>query len=501
VIVKENRYKNVNEDWLSKYCENTLRKYLNYTNYQEAMEEETEFFESPDGIDVPITVLKAAHKNDFTYIREVKILKQKIYQAGKLLKDPSFFEAPPNTLPCLNGFYNLDTGLFSPYDGKKPVMNQINARYVEEYANSDLPSLFTSLLFNGLDDQSLYMRAGRGVTQQRVENLIDILSYSFLPGNPMRKFFMILGPTKSGKSTLVNIMREIFGDYGITLNSHSLMKRQGGYDQELRGDLYDAVDKLWIDVSEIDKSQCLDPVLVKTFTGGDKINLRRAYSRNRVSKSMNGKIFIVSNFFPRVLNPEDAALHDRLVVIDWHNTVDERNVDEHLFSKLTTNEMRSRIFSHLIKRAGKMQKGGLTIHPSFRFTTTGYFLGQNDLVAKFYDEIVIKVGPSAVCYSIWGIHYCYTAFLANMGIKEVPNIRVFSMDFARIVRTDATNMVQKLHTKSGNFYTGMQFHLAYANLVPVTFLYEVCPSYQYGQAAPREEKNKYVFKNQRDLHR
>jgi hypothetical protein len=73
------------------------------------------------------------------------------------------------------------------------------------------------------------------------------------------------------------------------------------------------------------------------------------------------------------------------------------------------------------------------------------------------------------------------------------------MNFSRIVRTDATNIVQKLHTHTGNFYTGIQFHLAYANLVQGNFIYEVCPSYQYGQQSFKEEKKKYIFKNQRGL--
>jgi phage/plasmid-associated DNA primase len=481
---------------LNQYCKDILRKYLNYENYLLGLKDEEHDHVYVDGVWVGKEALINAFKGDFTLSRELKLLKNAIFDTQELYRDLSFFQTPSHLLPCYNGYYDFERGEFSDYDGIT-VMNQVNARYVAEYADGPLPALFCDILWNGLSDMQLLMQYGPQANVQRFESFLDFLAYAFLPKNFARKLFMIIGPTKSGKSTLVNVMRTIFGDYGITLNSHSIMHRPIQHDGELRADLYDAMDKRWIDIPEIDERQTLDAVTIKTFTGQDKMNVRRAYSRQRISREMNGKIFIVTNFFPKITKANDEALQERLIIIDWHNTVKGNDVDEKLYDKLTTDEMRDRIFSFLVKRAeGIYRKNKLTVHPSFSYNTYRYFMGQGDLIAKFYDEVIIKGFPGPICFSVATIYECFKYYLQRFGKtpQEIPQLREFAMKFAAIVKSDPLNMVHKVHSRIGNFFQGMQFPFEYGFIAqPLTM--------SYPQAAPPpfppQDRPVYIFKSQK----
>jgi phage/plasmid-associated DNA primase len=460
MTAENNRYRKMDASELTGYCKNLLKQYLNHENYLKSLDAE-------DGIYIGETwinkdTLMSAHKSEYTLAKEIKILKREIFSTRELYREKGFFSVPNNTLPCQNGYYDFESGKFFPYDDRlKVAANQINANYIEKYARDALPSAFSRIIYNGVSENISF-----DVSHDRCESFLDCLAYAFLQKNFARKLFMIIGPTKSGKSTLVNIMRSVFGDFGIALNSHSIMRRPIQRDGELRADMYDAMDKLWIDISELDERQILDSGMIKTFTGQDKTNVRLPYSKERVSTEMNGKIFIVTNFYPKLINYSDAAFLDRLVIIDWHNTVDEWSVDDKLYDKLTTQEMRDRIFTFFIGRAQKIYGAGrLNIHRSFLYNTVKYFLSRGDMVAKFYDETVFKMPNNNKYYRPDQIFQCFTIYLnlLKLNDEKYTNMRMrsFNMQFSAIVKSDTMGIVQRVHTSLGNFYTGLDLILFY----------------------------------------
>jgi phage/plasmid-associated DNA primase len=439
------------------------------------------------GVRITGKTLKKAHDGEFTLMKEIKILQKTLSTQTCLQRDSDFFKVPDNILPCLNGYYDMESKEFREYDEKIPaVERQIDARYVREYENEELPSDFYNILWNGLHNQALLQRYGFNCTRDRVNGMLDILAYTFIWKNFARKLFIVVGPTKTGKTTLINIMRTVFGDYGISLSSQSIMRRANQYDAELRSDISDAVGRLWIDISEIRENQVLDPAIIKNFTGQDNVTVREPYSKERLSIPMTAKFFIVSNVFPKIINVKDPALEDRIVAIDWYNTVPASQIRQNLTEQLTTPEMRDRLFTFFVRRAADIyRKKELIVHPSFAFNTHTYFITQddNDLVAKFYEEAFIKgymqplPGNYPIGLSSFTIYEGYKHFICIHQLTLNLNNRQFAMKFANIAKTDLTSYVKAVHTSIGNVYIGLQFCSLYTQFnLPIPAIPVIDPS-------------------------
>jgi phage/plasmid-associated DNA primase len=294
--------------------------------------------------------------------------------------------------------------------------------------------------------------------------MVYCLAYSFIPANPQRKFFIVIGPTACGKSTLVSIMRAVFGNLGCHLQSYSFM-RKSRYDHELRPDLESTIDKLWVDLSETDEKQTIDAVTIKSYTGNDPLTYRKPHSGLRIEKVMNAKIWVVTNIFPKIVNYTDAALQDRLVVFDWYNSVPAEKRDSELVAKLTTAENRDRIATYFADIAAWLySQRTLPLDKTVMFNTKKYFLEQEDLVARFYECLTKSVYDEPAnptnCVSVYDLYGLFLQFQKQQVGVDVPislmKARAFEMRFAELADSDHYHFVKREKFTNGHFYRGIQ---------------------------------------------
>jgi hypothetical protein len=477
VLLSNGKWSKISEQEFKIYCNTLLKKILNQRVHnllpihKEDGDKETEgeaYVELEDIEDVGRKIiidadsLHEAKRNHFSLSKERKQLIEELKLTKEMYEPEENFLPPKNIIPFKNGFLDFEDGKFHDYgdNGNNGFLYQLNANYRPEYEKGYLPQELKDLIWNAVASQNY----SQEVNEERMRSFLECIAYSFLPTNPLRKLFLIIGPTACGKSTLVAIIRAIFGDLGLHLQSYSIM-RQSRYDHELRPDLKAAMDMLWLDISETDNKQEIDSVTVKTFTGNDPITFRKPHSDKRVTKTMNCKIWIITNKFPKIINYNDMALQDRLTIFDWSNTIQPENRNNNLVELLTTDENRDRIatcFAHWAK--GIYKKTALSIHHSFEFNTKKYFLNQGDLVAQFYDclpksQTDCTVNPYT-CVSTWDLGGLYYGFLKNMNdgydfLFMDAERRAFENRFAEIAKSDRFHMVRRQKFTNGHFYIGI----------------------------------------------
>ena len=99
-----------------------------------------------------------------------------------------------------------------------------------------------------------------------------MVGYS-LTGDVSEQVFLILyGTGANGKSTFINILLELFGDYAVKATSDLLMMKRGEAHPTERTRLFGA--RLAATV-ETESNQRLAEAFIKELTGGDPITARR----------------------------------------------------------------------------------------------------------------------------------------------------------------------------------------------------------------------------------
>ncbi|MBT8900555.1 DNA primase family protein, partial [Lactobacillus delbrueckii subsp. bulgaricus] len=146
--------------------------------------------------------------------------------------------------------------------------------------------------------------------------------------------FICKGSGGNGKSIFLECLNEVLGDYSSVIPIETLIDsskaQQSG--SAARPDLARLEGKRFVMTTEPKTQVTLDDGVVKTVTGGTKLNVRMLH-QNPIEFLPQFKIWWQSNGLPR-LNIKDHAMLRRLIVIPFNNEVRGDAVDINLKSKL-----------------------------------------------------------------------------------------------------------------------------------------------------------------------
>lgn len=160
---------------------------------------------------------------------------------------------------------------------------------------------------------------------------------------PAKKaLFLLVGEKDTGKTTLVNIVNSVLGEYGKSIDNSVLMRRQTTK-SNVGPELLELRDTLFISTSEVSQDARLDGAKVKAMTGNTIISTRNLYDRKMITFSVVGLIFIDSNYKPFLDN--DDALWGRLKIFPFTQVITSK--DKTLQKKLEAEK--SGIFNRLLE--------------------------------------------------------------------------------------------------------------------------------------------------------
>jgi putative DNA primase/helicase len=198
-----------------------------------------------------------------------------------------------------NGVLDLHTGELHPHDRSYLMTNMFGASYDPQ---AECPE-FESFMARALPDERM-----RGYVQRA-------LGYSLLGDADQRSMFLIFGPSGTGKSTLMDTMRELFAGYGITAPAGTFRAQRG---DRPSNDLHALKGRRFVATSETAESATFDEEMLKRLTGRDQVQSRALY-QEYVEWVPEFTLWLATNHMPK-FNSDDDALWKRTKMIPF-NTV------------------------------------------------------------------------------------------------------------------------------------------------------------------------------------
>jgi putative DNA primase/helicase len=229
------------------------------------------------------------------------------------------------------------------------------------------------------------------------------VGYSLTGITTEQVLFFVYGKSgNNGKSTLVNLIRDMLGDYGLHTPTETLLVKQ--YDNAIPADLARLDGARMVTAIEANFNRHLDEARIKSMTGGEPITAR--FMRQNFFQFLPVlKLWLVANDQPRVRGT-DEAFWRRVRVIPLTIKIPEAERDPDLPNKLR-NEWPG-ILAWAVRGCLKWQSSSLGMPGVVERATKGW-RKEMDHLKRFVSEQVdiapgIKVGASQL-FDRYG-HWC-----------------------------------------------------------------------------------------------
>lgn len=127
--------------------------------------------------------------------------------------------------------------------------------------------------------------------------------------------FILWGTGANGKSTFLNVLHHLFGDYARSTMIETFMKKNS----EQSNDLARLKGARLVTTSEIEQGKPLSESLIKTVTGEDELTTRFLYGEY-FSFKPTFKIFMATNHKPKIRGA-DNGIWRRIKMIPFTVTI------------------------------------------------------------------------------------------------------------------------------------------------------------------------------------
>jgi putative DNA primase/helicase len=298
----------------------------------------------------------------------------------------SNFDTDPMLLAAPNQWIDLKSG--AAYDPDPSIL--ISKAIATDFCSrSECPN-FEALLndiFEGDQDLISYVQRAIG--------------YSLTGSTTEQCLFILIGDGANGKSTFVNVISKLLGDYSKAAASQTLIARGS---TSVGDDLVDLVGARLIPVSETEEGEALAEAKIKQMTGGDILKARPLYGKY-IQFEIIGKILLATNSLPSI-NNTDHGIWRRIQAIPFNRTFTAEEQDKDLGSKLT-KELPG-ILNWAIQGCLDWQEQGLN-PPQIVLDQVATYKTEMDSIAQFVEQ-ECSLEPETKCaasklYEAYR-HYC-----------------------------------------------------------------------------------------------
>lgn len=304
------------------------------------------------------------------------------------------FDSNPYLINCINGTYDLKTYHFYEHKWDDFLTMQTRFRHtIDRDVKCDRWLQFIDEVTEG--------------DKEKADFLQRALGYSILGMSNEECMFILHGKsTRNGKSTLLNTIEYMFGDYSTVVPVQLICK--GDYRKSENAAtpiLAGLKGKRFVTMSESNEYGKLDEEKIKQLTGGEEVTARQLYQK-AFSYKPQFTLWLSCNDLPSVTDKSLFA-SDRIKVIEFnkHFSADEQN--KHLKDEFCKIENMKGIFMWLVRGYIRYRERGLTMSDNLRKPIRQYEK-DNDLVLQFLtarcekdESAVIKKRDLYKAFTIW----------------------------------------------------------------------------------------------------
>jgi putative DNA primase/helicase len=214
------------------------------------------------------------------------------------------------------------------------------------------------------------------------------------------------GTGQNGKSTFLNTILALTGDYGMQAAPNFLLVREH---EQHPTELTDLFGKRFVCTVEIEKGKRLAEALMKILTGSEKVRARRM-REDFWEFPPTWKIWLAANDKPKV-NGRDKATWRRIKLIPFDVTIPDAEVDHDLPRKLT--EELPGILNWAIEGCLEWQEHGLQEPLEVTRATEAYREG-TDILAQFVKDCCKKqTGTQEIKVQSAFIHKAFETYIGQ----------------------------------------------------------------------------------------
>lgn len=300
-----------------------------------------------------------------------------------------------NLLTVANGTVDLNTGeLLAP----SPIQYQTKLSNIPYYSNAQCPrwEQFISEIFGGNDELIRYIQ--------------KVCGYALTGYTTEQSFWILYGMGSNGKSTFLNVMLQITGEYGSNapFNTFADGKNTTAGDDvaRLRG-------QRLVMASEAGDGEHLNEARVKSVTGGDIITARFLYGKYFEFKP-KFKVLLAVNHKP-IIRGNDRGIWRRVKLIPFTVSF-ERNADKALETKLM-NELPG-ILAWAVRGAVLWKREGMQT-PAIVIEATESYQTEMDIIGNFLEENTTL--NSVLRTKSSDIYNSYQLWAEDNGLRSLSN--------------------------------------------------------------------------------
>lgn len=233
----------------------------------------------------------------------------------------SNFDTQEMLLNTASGVVNLETGEIMPFDQK--LMLSMNTNCKVSYEE---PKTWIKFLHD------VFERGNSEETEEIIAFVQEMLYYSLTGRTNKDKLVILWGEGSNGKSTFMECVKTIFGQYGKTMNSSLLIQNPNGSSQATEFALSSLLGARLVATSETAEGKKLDEVTIKQMTSGEEITAQQKYGA-QFSFKPSFTPWMSTNNKP-VIRATDFGTWRRMCLIPFVNTFTEEKKDINMPRKL-----------------------------------------------------------------------------------------------------------------------------------------------------------------------
>jgi putative DNA primase/helicase len=294
-------------------------------------------------------------------------------------------DANPFLLNCQNGTVNLRTGELQDHRRDDFCTKLVSVSY-DPVATCPLFLDFLDQIMDGNDGLTTFLQRAVG--------------YSLTGSTEEHVIFVFHGGGANGKSTLVETVRTLLGDYAATADPNLLL---AGKDEGVRNDVARLAGSRFVSTVETPAGKRMAETLVKQLTGGDRIAARFLYCEF-FEFTAQFKLVLATNYRPRIYGT-DKGIWRRIRLVPFNVTIPDADQDKELPNKLRC-ELPG-ILAWALKGCLKWQEHGLGVPPEVSAATESY-RQEMDVLGAFLAEcchenpaLTVPVRDLYQAYACW----------------------------------------------------------------------------------------------------
>lgn len=310
------------------------------------------------------------------------------------------FDRDPMLFNVQNGTLNLRTCELRPHL-RDDLITKLAPVVFDPGAKAPTWDRFLDEIMDGDDDRIRFLQRATG--------------YSLTGDVTEHTLFLLHGIGANGKSTFLETLRSLFGDYATQSDFGTFLVTKGN---AIRNDIARLAGARLVCAVESDAGKRMAETVVKHITGGDTVAARYLYSEHFEFKPQF-KLWLATNHRPRIVGTDEAVWR-RVRLVPFTVTIPPEKRDRELQDKLRLEA--SGIFNWSLAGLRDWRANGLSEPPAVRDAVNEY-RQHEDVIGHFIDaKLVADVDAEVSASDLYAV---YQGWARNQG-EYVMNERDFS---------------------------------------------------------------------------